>query len=264
MRLAIAVAFLAGAAPARAAADDLNVAPILPADQRGIVAAGRRLLDRVIESERAVVQALQANAAATSQSGSWQRGTGAALDGRPTAIAARATAAADAAADPLQHGAAPGELSFGARLRVLRGDADSHVPCVAWMADVQPATSSAPARTAALRPAVHLSAEWALPNGFSLGLMPGVTVDLDAQGRPLANGTLAVTLGRSWTPQWRTFVDLARDRLTGVPGRGISTTLDAGVTFLANASTQVDVALTHGLTPAAPTFQAGVGVSASF
>jgi hypothetical protein len=181
---------------------------------------------------------------------------------RANASAAAATAANSAETATFANGGA--DLSFGARLRVLRGDADTHIPVVSWMADVQPGNSSALASSNALRPSTHLSAEWALPGDFSLGLMPGMAVDVDAYGRRTANGTLAVTVGKAWSPQWRTFVDMARDRLAALQLGGVSTTVDAGVSFAASPATQLDFAVTHGLSPAAPPFQAGVGVSSSF
>jgi hypothetical protein len=140
------------------------------------------------------------------------------------------------------------DLSLGARWRVLHGDASSHVPSAAWMPDLQ----SADSRTGALRPTMSLSGEWALPNDFSLGVMPGMAVDYSAQGRRQATGTFAVTLGKSWSPQWRTFVDMARDRATTLQVAGVTTSVDAGV------------AVTRGLSDTAPPFQAGLGLSSSF
>jgi hypothetical protein len=111
---------------------------------------------------------------------------------------------------------------------------------------------------------MSLSGEWALPNDFSLGVMPGMAVDYNTLGRRQANGTFSVTLGKTWSPQWRTFVDMARDRVAGVQIAGVSTSVDAGVTFVATPSTQIDFAVTRGLSDTAPPFQAGVGVSSSF
>ena len=111
---------------------------------------------------------------------------------------------------------------------------------------------------------MHLSGEWALPNDFSLGVMPGMAMDTSPQGRRQATGTLAVTLGKAWSPQWRTFVDMARDRLDTMQIAGTSTSVDAGLSFSASASTQIDFALTRGISDSSTPFQAGVGVSSRF
>ena len=85
-----------------------------------------------------------------------------------------------------------------------------------------------------------------------------------SMGHRQAMGTFALTLGKSWSPQWRTFVDMARDRVAAVQLAGVSTSVDAGITFVATPGTQIDFAVTRGLSDTAPPFQAGVGLSSSF
>ena len=261
--LSLAAACLAGVQGAHAAPEDVNAPAALaePDAASRVVAFGRRVLDSMLESERSVVDAISANVAANAQAPTWRLSPPVP---RSAALAARAAAGADAAADPSQRSAGLSDFSFGARWHVLQGDADSHVPCVSWMADVQPVSAASLVGGNALRPSMHLSAEWALTDELSFGVMPGIAMDLDRQGRRLASGTMAVTLGKEWSPGVRTFVDVARDRLTVAQGGGTSTTLDAGITIMTGPATQLDLALARGLTAAAPAFQAGVGVSSSF
>jgi len=261
-----ALALAAVACPAHAAADDIN-APASEAavgEPHPLLALGRRLVDSVVATERGVVDALVANASATLSAQPHPVAIGAPDRPRAAALAARAAAVADAAADPLQRAAGQRDPSFGARLRVLQGDADTHVPCVSWMADVQPVTAANSLYGGTLRPSMHLSAEWALTQDLSLGLMPGIALDVDRQGRRYAAGTMAVTLGKEWAPGVRTFVDFARDGLSLEQGGGVARTVDAGLSLAAGPGTQVDIALARGLSAAAPPFQAGVGVSSAF
>ena len=256
--LALCAAALCSA-QAFAAADD-QLAPTTPiAAPTGFVAAARKLLDDTMQKERAVVSVLRENVVSRVMATSWRLSLGTPYMPRATALVSR-----PAPNDLFDDSPAPSpeslDLSLGARWRVVHGDANSHVPSAAWMPDLQ----AADARTAALRPTMSLSGEWALPNDFSLGVMPGMAVDYSAQGRRLSTGTFAVTLGKTWSPQWRTFVDMARDRATSVQIAGVSTSVDAGITFVATRSTQIDFAVTRGLSDTAPPFQAGVGVSSSF
>jgi hypothetical protein len=247
----VAIAALLAAAPAFGAADD-QLTPATPvAAPVGLVATARRLIDDTMEKERAVVSRVMAT--------SWRLSVGTPYRPRATAIVSRPLPndLYDEAAAPTDD---PLDLSLGARWRVVHGDANSHVPSAAWMPDIQ----AADAHNAALRPTMSLSGEWALPNDFSLGVMPGMAVDYSVLGRRQATGTFAVTLGKSWTPQWRTFVDMARDRMAALQVAGVSTSVDAGVTFVATPTTQIDFAVTRGLSDTAPPFQAGVGVSSSF
>jgi len=241
----LAAALLASS-QALAAADD-EVAPATPvATSGGFVAAARKLIDETLEKERAVVAVLRENVVSRVMSGSWRLDAGSPYVTRATSIVSR--------------GPVPNDLPLGARWRVVHGDANSHVPSAAWMPDLQ----AADAHDAALRPTTSLSGEWALPNDFSLGVMPGMVVDYPVAGRRQSTGTLAVTLGKSWTPQWRTFVDMARDRMGTLQMAGASTSVDAGISFVATPGTQIDFAVTRGLSDTAPPFQAGVGVSSSF
>ena len=256
---ACAVAALLVAAPAFAAADDqlAQASPI--AAPTGFVATARRLIDDTMEKERAVVSVLRETVVSHVMATSWRLNVGAPFRPRATAIVSRPVPNElyDDASVPSEDSL---DLSLGARWRVVHGDANSHVPSAAWMPDLQ----SADAHNAALRPTMSLSGEWALPNDFSLGVMPGMAVDYSMQGRRQATGTFAVTLGKTWSPQWRTFVDMARDRMATVALGGVSTSVDAGITFVATPTTQIDFAVTRGLSDTAPPFQAGLGVSSSF
>ena len=256
---ACAVAALVGAPCAQAAADD-QFAPVTPAAApTGFVAAARKLIDDTMEKERAVVSVLRETVVSRVMATSWRLNLGTPYVQRATAIVSQPTPN-----DLYDDANAPSpeavDLSLGARWRVVHGDANSHVPSAAWMPDLQ----AADAHNAALRPTMSLSGEWALPNDFSLGVMPGMAVDYSMQGRRQATGTFAVTLGKTWSPQWRTFVDMARDRTASVQIAGVSTSVDAGISFVATPSTQIDFAVTRGLSDTAPTFLAGVGVSSSF
>ena len=249
---------------ARAAADDQDVpaSPVAAADAASAasVDAARKLIDDPMEKERAVVSVLRDNVVSRVMATSWHLSLGSPYITRATEIVSRAPTPNDLSDDAKSAVADSLDLSMGARWRVVHGDANSHVPLAAWMPDLQ----SADAHDAALRPTTSLSGEWALPNDFSLGVMPGMAVDYSTQGRRQATGTFTVTLGKAWSPQWRTFVDMARDRIAAVQIAGVSTSMDAGVTFVATPSTQIDFAVTRGLRDTAPPFQAGVGVSSSF
>ena len=254
---ACALAALVASSAAFAAADD-QLAPLSPvAASTGFAAVARKLIDSTVQTEREVVSALRENVSRVMTS-TWRLSLGTPYVPRSGVTVSRG-AASDDAGDAAQS-ADSLDLSLGARWRVLHGDVSSHVPSAAWMPDLQ----TADAHAAALRPTMSLSGEWALPNDFSLGVMPGMVVDYSNEGRRQATGTFAVTLGKSWSPQWRTFVDMARDRAATQQLAGVTTSVDAGITFVATPSMQIDFAVTRGLSDTAPPFQAGLGVSSSF
>jgi len=244
----VCAAAVLASAGALAAADDQSVPESPVAAPAGFATVARQVIDHTVAAEREVVARVMPS--------TWRLRLG-------TPYAPRAGTVVSHGAQDGENGAQSDEsldLSLGARWRVLHGDVSSHVPSAAWMPDLQ----SADSRAGALRPTMSLSGEWALPNDFSLGVMPGMVVDYTAEGRRQATGTFALTLGKSWSPQWRTFIDMARDRATTIQVTGISTSVDAGVTFVATRTTQIDFAVTRGLSDTAPAFQAGLGLSSTF
>jgi hypothetical protein len=248
---AMAAAALVASSAASAAADD-QMAPTSPVATApaGFATVARKLIDHTVAAQREVVSRVMTS--------TWRLSLGTPYVPRSGVIVSRGAASNDGGDSTPSDDAL--DLSLGARWRVLHGDVSSHVPSAAWMPDLQ----SADARTGALRPTMSLSGEWALPNDFSLGVMPGMVVDYSAQGRRQATGTFAVTLGKTWSPQWRTFVDMARDRATMLQVAGVSTSVDAGITFVATPTTQIDFAVTRGLSDTAPPLQAGLGLSSTF
>jgi hypothetical protein len=159
-----------------------------------------------------------------------------------------------------EHGYA--DLALGIKWHVLEGEGST--PGVAWLLHVDTATGSAAFRGAGLRPSLRAAIEWDLPEDFSLGVMPGVYVDRNDQGKRYAGGILAATFGKAWSPRWHSFLEVAGQRLASRGNGGSTVTLDAGLAFVATPWLQFDVEVAHGLSDAAPDLASGAGVSIKF
>jgi hypothetical protein len=170
------------------------------------------------------------------------------------------TSGSPAATSGVEHGWS--DLSFGIKWHVLEGAGTT--PGVAWLLHVDTATGSAAFRGAGLRPSLRAAIEWDLPEEFSVGVMPGIYVDRNDDGRRFAGGIFAVTLGRQWSPKWHSFLEVAGQQLASKHNGGSVATLDAGLAFVATPTLQFDVEVSRGLTDAAPDLESGVGVSIKF
>jgi hypothetical protein len=95
-------------------------------------------------------------------------------------------------------------------------------------------------------------------------VMPGVAFDKNDDGKRFAAGIFAVTLGKEWSPSWKTFVELSGQQLASKKNGGNVVTFDAGVTHLVTDSLQLDLSIARGLTAESPDFQWGVGLSVRF
>jgi hypothetical protein len=156
------------------------------------------------------------------------------------------------------------DVSLGLKWHVQDGDEEKGTPSMAWLAHVDLDTGSSAFRGQGVRPSLRFVAEWELPHEISVGVMPGIAMDRNADGKRFVVGMFAVTVSKAWTPAWHTFVELAGQQLAAKRNGGSVVTFDTGATYLVNDSLQVDVSLSRGLTPEAPDFQWGVGASFRF
>jgi hypothetical protein len=154
------------------------------------------------------------------------------------------------------------DLSLGIKWHVLEGEGTT--PGVAWLLHVDTATGSKAFRGAGLRPSLRAAIEWDLPEDYSLGVMPGVYVDRNDDGKRFTGGIFAATFGKAWSPRWHSFVEVAGQQLASRRNGGNLVTLDTGLAFAPTPTLQFDIEFAHGLTSAAPDFESGAGVSIKF
>jgi hypothetical protein len=156
------------------------------------------------------------------------------------------------------------DVALGMKWHVQDGDEAKGVPGMAWLLHLDADTGNSAFRGQGIRPSLRFVGEWDLPHEMSVGVMPGLVMDRNAEGKRFVAGILAVTLGKGWTPAWRTFVELAGQQIASKSNGGSVVTFDAGATYLVNDSLQLDVSLSRGLTSESPDFAWGVGASVRF
>jgi hypothetical protein len=156
------------------------------------------------------------------------------------------------------------DVALGLKWHVQDADEQKGTPGMAWLAHLDMDTGNSAFRGQGIRPSLRFVAEWDLPQEFSVGVMPGVLLDRNSDGGHFLAGILAVTVGKAWTPAWRTYVEIAGQRLATAANGGRVVTFDTGATYLVTESFQLDLSLSRGLTREAPDFQWGVGASVRF
>ena len=156
------------------------------------------------------------------------------------------------------------DASIGLKWHMADGDETKGVPGMAWLVHLDGDTGSASLRGQGWRPSLRFVAEWDLPNDMSIGVMPGVAASTNANGKSFAAGILAVTVGKAWTPAWRSYVELAGQQIASAANGGSVVTFDTGLTYLVNDSLQLDLSLARGLTHESPRLAWGLGASVRF
>lgn len=148
-----------------------------------------------------------------------------------------------------------GDVSVGAKYHLReRGGA----PSMAWLlhADL-PSGDDEPAGRG-VRPSLRFVAEWELPRGWSLGVMPGVQYEREAPGEGAATGLLGAVVGRGIGERARAFAEFEAARIG--PGED-EAALSVGAAWLLGRDAQLDLAFSHGLTDAAADRAFTVGLS---
>jgi hypothetical protein len=133
-------------------------------------------------------------------------------------------------------------------------------PAMAALVHTVLPTGSFDFRGGGMRPSLRVSAEWALPGDWGIGVMPGILYDRDAEDR-FVSGIFAAVVGKGLTDSLRAFVEfafsqVARDRSGGNVGF-----VDFGATFLLNPRWQLDAAAIVGVTDSAVDHGFTVGLS---
>lgn len=153
------------------------------------------------------------------------------------------------------------DASLGLKWHVQDGDDEHRKPGLAWLLHLDGNTGSAAFRGQGWRPSLRLTAEWALPGDHSLGVMPGLFLDRDDQGRRYTGGILAAVLGKSFNDRLRGFVEVAGQQLTTSRHGGSVVTFDVGAAYLLSPNLQIDTAVSRGLTRHTPDLGWTVGLS---
>ena len=153
------------------------------------------------------------------------------------------------------------DLAVGLKWHQSDGNEETGTPGMGWLFHVDGNSGSRAYRGQGLRPSLRFVAEWDLPGGWSLGVMPGIYLDRNEQGKRFSGGILAATLGKPLTENLRGFFEVSGQQLASKSNGGNLVTFDTGLTYLLSNDMQVDVAMARGLTNTSPDLGWTVGFS---
>jgi hypothetical protein len=153
------------------------------------------------------------------------------------------------------------DASLGVKWHVL--DGEGLKPSTAVLLHTDMNSGSAAFRGEGVRPSLRIPFEWELANDFSLGVMPGIVYD-KTNGARHASGVLAAVLGKQWTERFRSFVEVAGERIASSRNGGSTVTYNAGVAYLLTNNVQIDSALSWAANHNTPDFAWTIGLSIRF
>lgn len=168
----------------------------------------------------------------------------------------------DPASGMRSKGSGMADLSVGAKWHLQ--DEEGSRPSLALLAHVDLASGATAFRGNGARPSLRLVAEWELANDFSLGIMPGMSLERHDDGRRYANGILGIVVGKSLNDKLRTFVELAAPQLARARNGGSSVAVDVGAAYLLSPALQLDIVYSRGMNRNSPDASWMVGISNKF
>ena len=154
------------------------------------------------------------------------------------------------------------DVSLGAKWHVM--DEHDSSPSIGLLAHIDIDSGSSSFRGNGWRPSLRMVAEWDLPAGLSLGVMPGLAMDKNQEGKRNWTGIFAAVLGKSLTDQTRAFVEIALPQIARARHGGNVATLDIGIAHLLSPRWQIDAALYKGLNRNTADLTATIGLSSKF
>lgn len=153
------------------------------------------------------------------------------------------------------------DTALGFKWHQQDGDEASGKPGMGWLFHVDVDSGSSAFRGQGLRPSVRFVAEWDLPSGMSLGVMPGIFVERNDEGQRYTAALLSAVVGKQLAEKLRGFAELSARQIASKRNGGNVLTLDGGLAYLLSNDAQVDVAVSRGLNKNTPDWQWTVGLS---
>ena len=131
------------------------------------------------------------------------------------------------------------DVSIGLKWHSQDRDIERGIASVSWIAHLElPVGDHAIARPG-IRPSLRAVIGWDLPNGMTAGLMPGMKYDSSEDGRRYVAGILGATVGKWWTENFRTFVELSANQIAHARYGGVLMAWDLGAAYLVAENWQI-------------------------
>jgi hypothetical protein len=155
------------------------------------------------------------------------------------------------------------DYSLGLKWHQTDGDGKAS-PSIGWLAHLDMPGGTDSFMSKKVRPSLRMVAEWELANDYSLGVMPGLIYDVNADDDRFVGGILGVVLGKSFTDKFRGFLEFGGQEIMRKKDGGSQITLDVGVAYLLSKDIQLDAVYNAGLNRYTPDHTFGTGLSMKF
>jgi hypothetical protein len=159
----------------------------------------------------------------------------------------------------------PADVTFGARWGAEDRIQAPLLSQFAWDAHAEVVSGAPPARAGNVRRSLRITAMWDTPEDMSVGFTPGFERGGGMAFEHYMAGLQVTTLDKTKAARWRSWVELSGEKLAFNNVIDNNTAqVQAGASYSASSSTQLDFSVSRGTTPMATNLQSNVGLSVHF
>jgi hypothetical protein len=146
-----------------------------------------------------------------------------------------------------------GNTALGAKWHAQDRNPATGAPAISWIVHFQMPTGSPYFRDDGVLPSLRSVITWDLPNGYALGLMPGIAIQANDKGEQYTAGIFGAVLNRKLDEKTRAFIELSMPTISKPEHDGLVASADVGAAYLATNDTQLGFRTGVGLNPNSPT-----------
>ncbi len=159
----------------------------------------------------------------------------------------------------------PADVTFGARWGVEDRIQAPLLSQFAWDAHAEVVSGAPPPRAGNVRRSLRITAMWDSPEDMSVGFTPGFQRGGGMAFEHYVAGLQVSTLDKTKAARWRSWVELSGEKLAfNNVIENNTAQVQAGASYSASSSTQLDISVSRGTTPTATNLQSNVGLSVHF
>jgi hypothetical protein len=139
------------------------------------------------------------------------------------------------------------DVNVGLRIRTGDGDKAAGTPATAWQLELGLPVGSGAFKAPGPSYTAKLAAEWALSETASIAIMPGITRQKNDDNRWYNAPYFAVTASKSWTPDFKTVVELVGEQFASQSNGGDVSSFKFGGVMGLTETVELEAIYTRGL-----------------
>jgi hypothetical protein len=156
------------------------------------------------------------------------------------------------------------DTSIGARWRQYDAEEKTGKPAIAWLLALGLPTGSNTFKGDSVTTNLKFASQWGLGDETTIAVMPGLLHQRSTGGKWFTAPTFAVTLGKNWTPAWRSVAEVVSSRLTNRANGGNDATFNLGNTYSLNNMFEMELVYLRGIVKATPENNLALGINVKF